>query len=74
METGTVKFYNYQNAKENAKEESMLKRLISAQFKIPEATIQVSYQKNVKIKKTVEIWIDTKEADIKQQQMIKEQN
>lgn len=51
-----IKFYNYQNADE----EKILKNLLTKYFDISEKRIAIKYEKNKKIKPTVEVWIGTK--------------
>jgi DNA primase catalytic subunit len=63
---GTViKFYNYQNTDE----ENLLKSFLTKYFGIPAKSIAVKYEKNVKIKPTVEVWIGTRPVQIKTLQM-----
>lgn len=51
-----IKFYNYQNADE----EKLLKGLLTSYFGIAEKNILVKYEKNEKLKTTVELWIGTR--------------
>lgn len=60
-----IKFYNYQNTDE----ENRLKALLAKYFGISEKNIVVKYEKNEKIKTTVELWIGTRAASIKTLQM-----
>jgi|GEM_PF-4528786 len=63
-----IKFYNYRNDDEAA----TLKDLVAKRFGLGQGDIKVEYETNAKIKATVEIWIDTRRADV-QQLMIKKQ-
>jgi len=51
-----IRFYNYRNADE----EKILKDLLVKYFDIPEKSITIKYEKNEKIKTTVEVWIGTR--------------
>lgn len=50
-----IKFYNYQNKDE----EMLIREMIAKYFSISPGNIQVKYEKNEKIKPTVEIWLGT---------------
>lgn len=63
--TTVIKFYNFKNADE----EKLLKNSLTKYFGIPEKNIAIKYEKNVKIKPTVEVWIGTRPVQIKNLQM-----
>lgn len=58
-----IKFYNYKNEQE----ENRLKEMLSSVFRIDMKSIQVSYEKNPKVKETVEIWIGTRNREARYQ-------
>ncbi len=64
-----IKFYNY----ENAEEEDLLKNIVSKLFNLEPKNIPVNYEKNDKIKSTVEIWIGTKPSSVRQMMIQKQQ-
>jgi hypothetical protein len=62
-----IKFYNYTNEDE----EKLLKNLLVKYFDVAEKNILVKYEKNEKIKTTVEVWIGTRPITVKQPDLIK---